>query len=197
MHKRTAQRWRLSVIMMAGIFLALGSFWLAQMMENQGAALGADALRNEPDYIVEKFSFVRMSPAGQPQYLISGAKLTHRPLDDSADIELPLVKSVAPGKPPMTIDANRARIDHGNTQIHLIGDVDIERKGSASVEPMKLETEQLLILPDEDRMETDGEVFMRLGSATVRGTGMKADNAAQRLHLNSNGHIVYPPKTPR
>ena len=197
MHKRTAHRWRLSFVMMTGIVLALGSFWLAQMLDDQGAAINADAFKNEPDYIVEKFSFVRMSPDGQPRYLISGEKLVHRPVDDSADIDKPRVKNVAAGQPPMTIDAERARIDHGNTQVHLHGDVDIDRKGNGKVKPMTLETEELTIFPDEDRMISPLEVLVRMEHATIRGTGMQADNAAQTLRFERKGEIVYPPKNGR
>jgi lipopolysaccharide export system protein LptC len=197
MHKRTAHRWRLLTVMMTGIFLALGSFWLAQMLEDQGAAINADAFKNEPDYIVEKFSFVRMTPDGQPRYLISGDKLVHRPIDDSADIDKPLVKSVVPGQPLMTIDAERARIDHGNTQVHLKGDVDVDRKGMGTVKPMKLETEALTIFPDEDRMTSPGEVLVTMERATIRGTGMQADNAAQTLRFERKGQIIYPPKNVR
>jgi lipopolysaccharide export system protein LptC len=197
MHKRTAHRWRLSFVMMTGIVLALGSFWLAQMLDDQGAAINADAFKNEPDYIVEKFSFVRMSPDGQPRYLVSGEKLVHRPVDDSADIAKPRIKNVAAGQPPMTIDAERARIDHGNTQVHLFGDVDIDRKGNGKVKPMTLETEELTIFPDEDRMVSPLDVRVTMEHATIRGTGMQADNAAQTLRFERKGQIVYPPKTGR
>ncbi len=197
MHKRTAHRWRLLAVMMTGVFLALGSFWLAQMLDDQGAAISADAFRNEPDYIVEKFSFVRMTPDGQPRYLISGEKLVHRPIDDSVDIDKPLVKHVAAGQPLMTIDAERARIDHGNTQVHLKGDVDVDRKGMGTVKPMKLETEELTVFPDEDRMTSPGEVLVAMERATIRGTGMQADNAAQTLRFERKGQINFPPKNVR
>jgi lipopolysaccharide export system protein LptC len=193
MHKRTAHRWRLLIIMMSGAFLALGSFWLAQMMDDQSAALGADAFRDEPDYIVEKFSFVRMSADGQPRYLISGAKLTHRPIDDSADIEMPLVKSVGAGHPPMTINAKTARVDHGNTQVHLTGDVVIDRKETAMAGAMRLRTETLTIYPDEDQMKTDAAVDMVSKGATMQGTGLFIDNAKRQMTVDSKVHIVLPP----
>jgi lipopolysaccharide export system protein LptC len=197
MHKRTAHRWRLLIIMMSGAFLALGSFWLAQMMDDQSAALGADAFRDEPDYIVEKFSFVRMSPDGQPRYVISGSKLTHRPIDDSADIEQPQVKSVGPGHAPMTIVAKHARVDHGNTQVHLSGDVEVDRKGSATVQPMVMKTQELTVFPDDDTMQSAVEVTMTLGTSFVRGTGMRANNATKQLHFDRNGEMILPPKNVR
>ena len=40
-------------MMVGGVFLALGSFWLVQIMQDP-EALGATAKSSEPDYIVEK-----------------------------------------------------------------------------------------------------------------------------------------------
>ena len=194
MHKRTAHRWRLTAIMGAGIFFALGSFWLLQVM-NQGAEdLRADALKNEPDYIVDKFSFVRMTPEGQPRYIISGSKLTHRPIDDTSEVEHPVVQSMSEAKPPLTVTALRARINQAENKVDLLGNVDIDRAPAAGGKRMTLKTEALTIYPDEDRMLTDRPVEMTLGGSTVRGTGMRADNAAQTVHVTGRGQLIYPPR---
>jgi lipopolysaccharide export system protein LptC len=197
MHKRTAHRWRLTAIMMMGTFFALGSFWLLQVMQHGGGDMQADAPRNEPDYIVDNFSFVRMTAEGQPRYVISGAKLTHRPIGDTSDVERPVVHSVAPDRPPMTMNAMRARIRHADNQVDLLGKVDIQRPATPSAKRMTLKTEALTLVPDEDRMHSDLAVDMMLGSATIHGTGMQADNAAQKVHFSSKGQIVYPPKNAR
>jgi lipopolysaccharide export system protein LptC len=36
-----------------------------------------------------------MSETGQPRYVISGERLTHRPADDTSEIEKPVVQSMA------------------------------------------------------------------------------------------------------
>lgn len=194
MHKRTAHRWRLTIIMLAGVFLAFGSFWMLQVFESADADLQADALKNEPDYIVEKFSYVRMAADGKPRYLISGDKLTHRPIDDTADVLNPRVRSVGEDRPPMSIVANTARVDHGNTQVHLTGDVSIERK-SAAGSKMTLETQTLTIFPDADQMKTDQPVRIT-GSdgTTATGTGLFVDNAAGRIDINNDVHMAMPAK---
>jgi len=197
MHKRTAHRWRVTATLLAGTFFAFGSFWLLQVINNGGGDMRAGAAGNEPDYIVEKFSVVRMSPDGQPRYIISGDKLTHRPLGDWSDVDQPVVQSLAPDQAPMTINARRARIDHANDQVHLLGNVDIERAATPTAEHMRLRTEALTLFPDEERMQTERAVELTLGTATVTGTGMKFDNAARTLHLASKGRIVYPPKNTR
>ena len=57
--------------MLAAVFFAFGSFWLMQVMRGGDDVRNVNA-GNEPDYIVDNFSFVRMSETGQPRYVISG-----------------------------------------------------------------------------------------------------------------------------
>lgn len=197
MHKRTAHRWRLLATMLGALFLACGSFWLLQVMQGGDGEFDPDLSKNEPDYIVEKFSFVRMSPEGQPRYLFYGAKLTHLPLNDASDVEQPILKSLVPGEPAMTINALRARIHHAENKVDLLGQVDIHRPASPSTRYLRLKTEALTVFPDEDRMQSDQKVTMVLGDATITGTGMQANNATRQIDFHSKGQIVFPPKAAR
>jgi lipopolysaccharide export system protein LptC len=197
-HKqRTAHRWRLLLTILAGTFLACGTFWLLQVMQRGDQDLSAAANQNEPDYIVEKFSLVRMTPEGKPRYLFYGAKLTHLPIDDTSSVERPIMQNMIPGAATMTINATRARIFHGQDRVDLVGKVDIHRPDSATSRGMRLRTEALTIFPDEERMESSQKVQMMMGTTTVTGTGMKADNASQQLDVAGRGQIIIPPKAAR
>lgn len=194
MHKRTAHRWRLATTLITGSVIALGSFWLVQVI-NRGELPGAgDAPRDEPDYIVEKFSFVRMTPAGKPRYIVAGDKLTHRPAGDISDVERPVVQNLTPVQQPMTMTAERARIDHEKDVVDLAGKVNIVRAASPTAQRLTIRTEQLTLFPDEDRMTSEQAVVMTVGDASIRGVGMQADNAKQTVHFSKNGQIVYPPR---
>jgi lipopolysaccharide export system protein LptC len=192
-NQRTAHRYRLSIGMVLALFGALGSFWLVELMNRTGEGIQAGIKVDEPDYIVEHFSFVRMTKTGQPSYIISGDKLTHHPTDDSSDIVKPVVRSIAGDKPPMDIHADQARVDQDNTRVTLTKNVNIDRIASPTSRDMHLATEKLTIYPDEDRMETDLPVRMRSGGATATGIGMKANNATRQMQLGQ-GTIVYPPR---
>jgi lipopolysaccharide export system protein LptC len=192
-NQRTAHRYRLSIGMMLALLGALGSFWLVELMTRAGEEMEAGIKVDEPDYIVEHFSFVRMTKTGQPSYIISGDKLTHRPSDDSSDIVKPVVRSLSGDKPPMDIRAEHARVDQDNSRVTLTKNVNIHRAAAPDVRDMTLVTEQLTIYPDEDRMETDLPVRMQSGGATATGVGMKANNATRQLELG-RGTIVYPPR---
>jgi lipopolysaccharide export system protein LptC len=193
-NQRTAHRYRLSIGMILALFGALGTFWLVELMNRAGEELQAGIKINEPDYIVERFSFVRMTKTGQPSYIISGDKLTHRPIDDSSDIAKPVVRSLSGDNPPMDIHAERARVDQDNTRVTLIDNVRIDRAASATSNDMHLTTQALTIFPEEDRMETNKPVRLAMGNATVTGTGMKANNATRQVQMTGRGTIVYPPR---
>lgn len=192
-NKRTAHRWRLLALMLAALFFAFGSFWLVQVMRGEGDAHRVD-VGNDPDYIIDNFSFVRMSETGQPRYVISGERLTHRPANNTSVIDKPVVQSMSTDRPHMTMTANTANVNQDQNQIDLIGNVDISRPGSAASKPMRIRTEALTVLPDEEISKTDKPIQMTLGAASVTGVGMVANNATQQVTLGGRGELIFPPK---
>ena len=193
-HRRSAHRWRSGIVLIAGAVVALASFWLVQVINRGDFARGVDVPKTEPDYIVENFSFVRMTPEGKPRYIVSGDKLTHRPEGDISDVDKPVVQNLSPVQQPMTMNAERGRVDHTNNVVDLMGRVDIERAASPTAKRMTIKTEQLTVFPDEDRMTSSQAVVMTLGDTSISGVGMQADNAAQTVHFSKSGQIVFPPK---
>ncbi|WP_305824332.1 LPS export ABC transporter periplasmic protein LptC [Massilia brevitalea] len=191
-NRRTSHRWRLLALMLTAVFFAFGSFWLLQAMQADDDASAANA-GNEPDYIVENFSFVRMTPTGQPRYVMSGARLAHHPVTDVSEVSKPVVESMAPGRPRMTMHADRAQIHHQENRVELMDNVDIVRPATPGSEGLRARTDALTVLADEEIVKTDRPVDMTLGASTVKSTGLVADNPTQKLHLG-RGQIVYPPR---
>ncbi|OON59808.1 LPS export ABC transporter periplasmic protein LptC [Massilia sp. KIM] len=193
-NKRTAHRWKLLTIMLTGVFCAFGSFWLLQLMQEGDPDARPGGPPNEPDYIVENFSFVRMTANGQPSYVVSGKRLTHIPEGDVSHVEAPVMRGVEPGRPPMTVTADKAQIFHGEHRVDLLGNVDLQRPRTPQSDALRVRTEKLTALPDEEIIKTDQPIDMQLGASSVKGIGMVANNATQKLHIASRGQIVYPPR---
>ena len=193
-NQRTAHRFRLSLGMIFVLMAALGSFYLLELLNRADEQMQADKRLNEPDYIIENFSFVRMTKEGKPSYIIGGDKLTHRPIDDSSEIDNPRVHSLSGEKPPMEIVADKARVEDTNSRVTLNGNVKIDRAASPQSQLLHLESEKLVIFPDEDRMETDQPVKLRLGNTTASANSMRANNATREMHLAGNGTLQIPPK---
>ena len=192
-NKRTAHRWPVIGLLLGATFLALGSFWLVQVMQGRDDQVAA-AKSSEPDYIVENFSFVRMGPTGQPRFVISGARLAHRPDVDVSDIDKPVMRSMTADRPHLTVTANTAHVLNAQNQVDMVGNVDARRPASATTQALHVKSEALTALPDEDIIKTDLPVDIMLGTATLKGVGMVANNANQTLHVASRGQIVYPPR---
>ena len=195
-NKRTRHRWRLLGLMLLGVFAAFGSFWLVQVMQGDEPGHNVN-VGNDPDYIVDNFSFVRMSETGKPRYVISGKSLAHRPVDNTSEIDKPVVQALTTDHPHMTMTANHAHVNQDQNQVDLAGNVEIQRPAAANSQPLHISTQALTILPDEEIARTDQPIRMTLGSATVDAVGMVANNATQQIHLGGRGRAIYPPRQPR
>ena len=202
-NKRTAHRGPLLALMLAGVFCAFGSFWLLQVMQGDQSGGPNVNAGNEPDYIIDNFSFVRMTEAGKPRYVISGDRLIHHPADNTSDIDKPVVQSMTVQHPRMTMTAERAHVSQNQSQIDLVGNVDIQRPGAAAApgmaaaQPLHITTQALTLLTDDEIAKTDKPVHLTLGSASLDAVGMVANNATQKIDLGGRGRAIYPPRQPR
>jgi len=165
-----------------------------QVMHRDTDELLPKPTRVEPDYYVETFNYVQMSPTGQPRYNISGDLLTHNPVDDSFDIQKPIVHSLDKEKPPMNLRADRGKVEDDNSKVHLYGDVNADRPKTAMADNFHLKSEYLLLLPDDDVMQTDLPAEITLGQSKLNGTGMYFNNSTRVLKMFSKVHGVFPPK---
>jgi lipopolysaccharide export system protein LptC len=185
--------WRIRLFMTLAplVVLALASFWLYEVMRRATDTVVPNPERNEPDFYVEKFSYVKLSKTGSAQYHFSGERLTHNPQDDSYDIVNPVVSNISNPDAPMTIRAERARVNSDNSQVHLYRNVRMDRPASATAEPIRIRSEYMLVLPDDDVMKTDKPVEITTDRAKLTGTGMVANNATREFNLTSNVHGTY------
>lgn len=193
---RSAWRFRILTILALMIALALGSFWLLEVMRRAINDFVPKATRSEPDFYVENFNYVKLSPSGQVQYHFAGARLTHNPQDDSYDVQQPVVSSVSPQRAPMTMRSERAHVNSDNSRIQMYDNVHIDRPASEQSGHLHITSEYMLLLPDDDVMETDKPVVITLDQSRLTGTGMFADNATREFSLASNVHGTYqaPPR---
>jgi lipopolysaccharide export system protein LptC len=192
--KKDRRRFGALPLLMLALALALGSFWLLEIMHKSGTDAGPSAARIEPDYYVENFNFVRHSATGEAQYNISGKRMVHNPADDTHTVDMPVVNSLSPERPPMTARADRAWIEPDSSRVHMYDRVRLDRAKTPTSTLFHLETDYLLVLPDDDIMRTDKPVRMTLGDSQLNGTGMVANNATGELHLASRVHATLPPK---
>lgn len=188
---RSVWRFRILTILALMIALALGSFWLLEVMRRAINDVTPKAARTEPDFYVENFNYVKLSPSGQAQYHFSGTRLTHNPQDDSYDIQHPVVSSISPERPPMTMRSERAHVNSDNSEVHMYDNVHIDRPASAQGGHLHITSDYMLLLPDDEVMKTDKAVVITLDLSRLTGIGMFANNATREFSLASNVHGTY------
>ncbi|AON56352.1 LPS export ABC transporter periplasmic protein LptC [Herbaspirillum seropedicae] len=194
--ERAADRIRIGVILVLLIGAALGSLWVLQSMRAAGDQQAAQRPRGKPDYYLENFSYVKMGPNGLPRYDMSGVKMVHYPTDDSFEITKPVVHNLDQGKPPMELYSDTARVTDEQTQIHMYGNANAIRAPYKGREQMRVVSDYLLLLPDDEIVKTDKPVAMTMGTTRLNGVGMVANNATQVVQLFGNVRGYYEP-TPK
>ena len=191
---QSALRFRLAVIIAISAILALSSFWLSMVIKRSAADGTASEAISDPDYFVFDFDYLKMLPSGKPHYTLTGKKLTHYPADDSYMIDMPVYKSLEPNKPPQMSRADRAVLKEDNTKVYMYGNVIGDRSATATSDALHLQTEYLLVFPDEDAMQTDKPVTIRRGNLLIQGVGMYANNATGEMKLYNQTSVIIAPK---
>jgi lipopolysaccharide export system protein LptC len=186
---------RLFMLLAPVIALALGSFWLVEVLRRSAGDAIPDRVRVEPDFYVEQFSYVKLAPDGRAQYHFAGERLTHNPQDDSYDIRKPVIRSVNNTATPMVIRAERAHVNSDNSEVHMHNNVHMDRPASPANEPLHISSDYILVLPDDDVMKTDKQVVITSGQSTLTGVGMFANNATREFKLMNSVHGTYQPVT--
>lgn len=192
--KQDRRRFSMAPMLLLVTLMALGSFWLLQIMRSPDNSAGPAAARTDPDYYVDNFNFVRLSANGEAQYNIAGKRMVHNPTDDTHMIDLPVINSLSRERPPMTARSERAIVEPGGVKIHMYDNVRIDRPKTPQAENFHLESDYLMVLPDEDIMRTDKPVRLTLGDSTLNGAGMVANNATGELSLASRVQATLPPR---
>lgn len=192
--RASSYRLQLGMLLALVTMLALGSFWLLDVVRRGMDDSQPAAKRTEPDYYIEQFNFVRMAKTGQVRYHISGARMTHNPQDDSYDIQQPIIKSLSTTQPAMTVVAERGRADINLSQVQLFNEVKMNRPASATAQALHMTSDYLLVLPDEDVMKTHRPVRIAVGNSTLSGIGMFANNATRELKLAAQVNGTFPPQ---
>ena len=165
-------------------------FWLNQSTDSSSPASDIRESRT-PDYIVETFTAVRMDEHGNARKMILGKRMQHYPDDDSTDLEQPRLIDTQPGKPPVQLTADHARISGNGEDIYLSGNVRLTRNAGKGRGESTLTTSLLHLRPDDDIARTDKPVVIAEAHAIIRAVGMVMNNRTGAMQLLSQVRVVH------
>ncbi len=173
--------------------LAAASYWALEVAQRPDGQAPMRAARTEPDYIIDQFSYVSVARNGKADYVIEGERLVHDPVTDNSTIEQPRLRSYARGREPLTLRARTALVNGDHSEIRLRDEVHLERPQARGNQPLTVESEYMLVLPNQDIVKTDRAVSARIGDDVLNGVGMVADNRQQLLTLDSRVSATFNP----
>ena len=179
----------ISIALLAG--LAAVSYYLAELSARLDRPAFERAAGTEPDYFVEGLALTRLGRDGQPVFRMSAERMLHFPVNDTSEFTRPLLVSLDPGKPLVTLRAERGVATAGGQQTHLHDRVRLTRAAQGGKPALQVDTDYVLVLPDEDIARTDRPVRITHGGSSLTGVGMEFDNAARVLKVQSQVKGVW------
>ncbi|MBC3920678.1 LPS export ABC transporter periplasmic protein LptC [Undibacterium sp. CY18W] len=198
-HHMTIDRFRIWLAVILLGVMTLGTIWVMEVIRrNANDEQNRSSARSAPDYYVEKFNFIRLSNNGKANYHITGERLIHLPRNDNIEIQRPQINSFDVDRPPLHLLADLAVVSQKSTmttpkrehdEVRLYDNVSMERPEGLSSQFMRLETNYLLLLPDEDIVKTDKPITVKTGKVDTTAVGMVANNSTQHLALLSKVRI--------
>ena len=78
-------------------------------------------------------------------------------------------------------------------EIHFYDNVTLERPQTRGGDSLRVDSDYMLALPNQDIVKTDKRVVIQLGTSRMEGTGMIADNGKHQMNLQSQVRGHYEP----
>jgi lipopolysaccharide export system protein LptC len=175
-----------SPVFLLGAFSAL-TYWLNAQVQPGGAAFDGSG-RHDTDLYIEDFKAVSLDPQGHIRQSITARIARHFPDNDTTEFEAPLITFSEPGKPPISITADRGMITGDQQNAYFTGKVKGIREavaGERDQGPIIVTSEYLHVLPKEDKIETDKPVTISEPRGIINATGMEFDNKAKTFKFKS------------
>lgn len=171
------------------------SYWYSRAMRKPERA--EPARPGTPDVIVDHLVLTQFDEQGRARNKLFGAQLRHFLENDDIEITQPRLVSLRPDQARVEASAQRAKVENAAERIHLNGDVVVTRGAFAGNPEMRVTTDYLLALPDEDRYRTDRPVTITRGASRISANGLDFDNIARTVVMSGAVHSVIEPRPAR
>jgi len=162
--------------------LAALTFWLDHVVQPPSGP-ASQAPRDEPDYIVDGLSAVRMDREGRVKHTLRARKMTHFPEDDLTLLEAPNFVTYGEGHAPVTVTSKQARMSGNGENVFFEKDVRVVRAPDGSRGELILETSFLHVIPEANIVQTDKPVTIRDATGFVTASGLELNSETRVLKL--------------
>lgn len=169
------------------------TFWLNQFVQTPGARADGNQ-RHDPDLIVENFTAQALGPAGDVQYTVKAAKMSHFPDDDSSLLEIVVFTALHPNLPPIIAQAPRGRLIAGADEVIMEGGVLVSSEKTDTQPPLRLSTPSLNIFPDKNLARSTEGVRLDSPTGYLTANTMELNSFTRSVRLERARGIYQQPQ---
>jgi len=175
------------VLLLAG--LAALTYWLDAQVQSPSNA-GDGKPKHEPDMYIENFRAVALGPDGKARQAISAARAEHYADDQTTELAEPKLHLTEPGRPALTLTADRGKVSADRDHAWFTGNVravrDAPPGGADDGTPggtMTLTAPSLHVDTRQERLDTPDPVTIDEPRGIIKGVGLEFDNVAKTAVL--------------
>ena len=168
--------------------LAAMTYWLDAQVRAPAPKFDGSG-RHDADLTIENFKATSLDDKGRIHQALVARAARHYPDDDSTDLDGPQITFNEPGKPRLTVTADKASINKDRDRVVFVGHVKGVRDASSETArdgPTTITSEYLLVMPKEDKIVTDKAVTIADPRGIINGTGLEYDNKTKTIKLRSH-----------
>ncbi len=196
---------RLSIylpIMLMGL-LALGTYWLVRSTPLLATGSVDQPVRQDPDYLMERFSVRTFDAQGRLKSEVSGLQARHYPHTDILEIDQVRIRSINSHGHVTVASARRALANNDASEVQLIGDAVVVREAAvdragAPLPRVSFSGEFLHAFLEEERIKSHKPVELIRGGDRITAESMDYSNFDQVMELRGRVRgTLQPPSEQR
>lgn len=165
------------------LVLVAGTWWAADYARRAIPIDPPVRVTHEPDSWAHNFVMIQTDDQGIATNRLEGTRLRHYPDDDSYEVDQVKATGQRPDAPRTIGTADMATMNANGTRIVMDGNAHVHRLPDAERAPLDVTSEQLILYPDEDVVETSLPARVVNGHHVMHGTGMHYDNTTRQLQV--------------
>lgn len=152
---------------------AILSWWLVQLTESEETPSLTPQKSHSAEYFSSGYVKWEMDEAGQLKSKLIAKSMTHYGDDGTTHLQKPELILINRDAPPWVIQSETGIVSADGKQIFLTDKVVVERKGASGVSPLKINSSNVRVEPDQDYAETDEWAELLSPPNRTEGIGMQ------------------------
>ncbi|MGR9044755.1 MAG: LPS export ABC transporter periplasmic protein LptC [Gammaproteobacteria bacterium] len=153
--------------------LAILSWWLVELTESDVAPNRALQKSHSAEYFSTGYVKWEMDEAGKQKSKLIAKSMTRYGDDGTTHLLQPRLTLINKDAPPWLIQSEAGVVSADGKQILLKGKAVVEREGAPGVSPLKINSSNLRVKPDQDYAETDEWAELLSPPNRTEGVGMQ------------------------